>query len=100
LEKYPLTIPILSHGIYDLGDIRKTNAAPGEESQGIYFALDIIDISDLKLRAIVSAESAGVVGAAAGQGKKIAFPFTGRSDDIGSTEAHVSIEFDRILDRF
>ena len=63
----------------------------GEEGQGIYFGLYVGDISNLKLRVIVGTESAGIIGAAAGQREKIAFPFTGRSDDIRSAEAHAPI---------
>jgi hypothetical protein len=50
----------------------------------------------LKLGAIVGTEIAGVVGAAAGQREIVASPFTGRSDDIRSIEAHASIEFSRV----
>jgi hypothetical protein len=91
LEKYPLAIPILSHGVYYPGNIRYSDSASGEQGQGIYFGLYVSDISNLKLRTIVGTESAGVIGAAAGQREKIAFPFTWWSDDVGSTEAHAPI---------
>jgi hypothetical protein len=52
----------------------------------------------LKLRAIVGTEIAGVIGAAAGQREKVASPFTGRSDDIRSIEAHASIESSKVPD--
>ena len=48
---------------------------------------------------MIAAESTGIVGAAAGQRKKVAFPFTWRSDDAGSSEAHAPIEFGRRPER-
>jgi hypothetical protein len=44
---------------------------------------------------MIATESARIIGAAAGERKKVASPFTWRSDDAGSGEAHAPIDFGR-----
>jgi hypothetical protein len=66
--------------------IRQAYSTPNIQSEGVYFPLDIVDISNLEFGTTIVAEGAAVVRAATGQWKVIALPFAWRANNLRPIE--------------
>src|SRR4030042_312471 len=86
LEKHSAPVPPLGYSVNHVVNIRQANSVLHKHSQRIYLSFSVSNLSHAELSAIETAEGAGIVGAAAGQGEEIALPFTGRAEYIRSLE--------------
>jgi len=89
--EYLFTVPGPADLAYHPGNAGQYDVVIDISSQRVDFPLNTFDLPQLEMGAIVVTEGTGVVRAATGKRKVIAFPLARGSNDFGSFKVHAKL---------